>query len=193
MSRRPLQTSCEDLLRGRSAASRARLEPPPQYSFDVVAVDVELVGRRLIEAGKISSQHYKVGSHGQRQCKMVIVYYASIRTDRHIYACLFKIFISCGGDFYDSRSLTSSYALLLSCYADGSSADSYLDKVGSRFGQISETLSVDYVSGSYLYIVSVSFSDPCDGVCLPLAVALRAVDAERISTPASISAGTLCS
>ena len=111
---------------------------------------------------------------------MVIVYYASIRTDRHIYACLFKIFISCGGDFYDSRSLTSSYALLLSCYADGSSSDSYLDKVGSRFGQISETLSVDYVSGSYLYIVSLSFSDPCDGVCLPLAVALRAVDAENI-------------
>ena len=68
----------------------------------VSAVSIVEGGAHDVILKEVSAKHYEVSSHGKRKCHMIIVDYTAIRTDRHIYACLFEVVISCLSHFYHS-------------------------------------------------------------------------------------------
>ena len=96
----------------------------------------------------------------------------TVGADRNINTCLLEVFVSCLSYLDNGRSLSASDALLLSCDADGSAADTDLDEVGSAFCEEVESLSVYYVACAYLDAVSVIVSDPLECDSLPFRVAL---------------------
>ena len=140
--------------------------------FDVLTVYDELVCRGFVESGEISSEHDEIGAHGKRECHVVVVHDAAVGAYRDIDAGLLEVLVPGLRDLDESRRLTSADALLLSSDADRASTDADLDKIGSAFGEETEALAVDDVSGSDLYAVAVFFADEIEREFLPAGVAL---------------------
>ena len=149
--------------------------------FNIAAVDVQLVCRGLVETCKISAQHNEVCAHSQSQSHVVVVNDAAVGADRNINSCLFEIFITLSCNFNYCCSLSAADTLLLTGDTDGTSADTDFNKVCACISQESEAFSVNYVACTDLYSVAVLFTNPCDSVALPFAVALGAVDAENVN------------
>ena len=82
--------------------------------LDVIAVDIQLVGRRFVEAREISAQHDEIRAHRQRQCHMVVVDDTAVGADRHIDARLFVVFIPRRSDLDDRGRLSAADTFLLS-------------------------------------------------------------------------------
>ena len=94
------------------------------------------------------------------------------------------------GNLNDSGSLAAANALGLAGDADGAAADADLDEVSASLGQEEEALAVDNIASADLHLIAVVLADPGDGAGLPLAEALRGVDAEDMPHRASTRAGT---
>ena len=68
---------------------------------------------------------------------------SAVRADRNIDACLLEVFVSGLADLDQGRSLASADSLGLTCDADGTAADSDLDKVRSALRQEQEAFLIN--------------------------------------------------
>ena len=105
---------------------------------------------------------------------------SAVGADRNIDAGLLKIFVSGLADLDQGCRLAAADSLGLACDADGSAADSDLDKVRSAFRQEQETFLIHNIACAHLDGVAVFFADPGKGKLLPFGKSLGGVDAENI-------------
>ena len=113
---------------------------------------------------------------------MVILHDTTVGADGNIDAGLLVVLVAGLGNLNDSGSLAAANALGLAGDADGAAADADLDEVSASLGQEEEALAVDNIASADLHLIAVVLADPGDGAGLPLAEALRGVDAEDIHT-----------
>ena len=111
---------------------------------------------------------------------MIIIYNTAVGADRDIYAGLFEILVSGRRDFLYRGRLSSADTLGLTGDADGTAADTDLDKVSACLRQETETVPVNDVARAYLDSIAILLTDPADRSGLPFAVAFRRVNAEYI-------------
>ena len=93
---------------------------------------------------------------------MVIMNYAAVAAYGYVYACFLKIFVSFLANLDKRGSLSSAYALLLSCDTDRAAADAYLDKVRAALRKETEALLAYNVARAYLNGIAVMLSYPSD-------------------------------
>lgn len=113
---------------------------------------------------------------------MVVINDTAIRTNRNINTGFFEIFVSSFSDFDNSGSLSATDPLLFTGDTDGTAADTDFDEVCTGFGKETETFTVNDISGTDLYSVTVVFTDPVDSQLLPFRETLGRVDTKHIST-----------
>ena len=119
----------------------------------------------------------------------MIVHDAAVGADGHVDAGLAEVLVAGLRHFNGSGGLAAADALGLAGDADGTTADTDLDEVGTAVGQEAEALGVDNVTGTDLDVLAVVGADPLDGALLPLAEASES-RCDRTSAPASMSSGT---
>ena len=103
---------------------------------------------------------------------MMIKYYTSVRTDRHIHARLFKISIACARYFYYSGSLTSAYALLFARNTYGAASNTNFYKIRTCLRKKSEAFLVYDIARAYLYIIAIRCANKVYCTRLPLRITL---------------------
>ena len=113
---------------------------------------------------------------------MMVIYNTAIRTYRNIYACFFKILISCLANFNQSGCLTSTDTLGFTGDTNGTAADTNLNKVCTAVGKETETFSIYYVTCADFNAVAIVLTNPSDGELLPFAETFGGVNAKHICT-----------
>ena len=161
------------------AGTRRTLAP---VLLHVLTVDIDALGRALIEAGEVAAQHHKVGTHGKGERHVVVVDDATVGAHGHVDAGLLVVLIASTADVDQRGGLATADTLGLAGDADGTAADTNLDEVGTAVGQEAEALGVDNVTGTDLDVLAVVGADPLDGALLPLAKALGRVNAQDVGT-----------
>ena len=116
--------------------------------LDVIAVDVELVGRALVETGEISAQHQEIRAHRKRKCHMIVVHDAAVRADGDVNARLFVILVSGFRDLDERARLPAAYAFLFARYANRTAAYAHFDEIRSAFGKEKEAVAVHDVASA---------------------------------------------
>ena len=111
---------------------------------------------------------------------MVVVDNAAVRAHGNVDTGLLVVLVTGTADVDQRGGLTTADALGLAGNADGATADTDLDEVGTAVGQKAEALGVDDITGTDLDVLAVVGADPLDGALLPLAEALGRVDAQDI-------------
>ena len=111
---------------------------------------------------------------------MIVINDSAVGTDRNVNTSLFIVFISCCSNIKNCRSLTTANTLLLSCNADGSAADSYLNEISSVFSKESESFAVNNVACPNLNGITVCIADPLKRPCLPFGISFRRVNRQDI-------------
>ena len=159
------------------AGTRRTLAP---VLLHVLTVDVDALGRALVKAGEVTAQHHKVGTHGKGERHVVVVDDTAVGAHGHVDAGLLVVLVASAADVDQRGGLATADTLGLAGNADGTAADTHLDKVGTAVGQKAEALGVNDVAGTDLNILAVVGADPLDGALLPLAEALGRVDAQDI-------------
>ena len=112
---------------------------------------------------------------------MVIVYQATIATDRDINAVSLEIFVASFRYVDQGGSLSATDTFLLTGDTDGTTTDTYLDEIRSGISQVVETILVNHVSGTNQYLVSVGILDPVQGLVLPFGIAVGRVDTQYVN------------
>ena len=161
------------------ACTRRTLAP---VLLHVLAVDVDALGRALIEAGEVATKHHKVGTHSKGERHVVVVDDTAVGAHGHVNTGLLVVLVTGAADVDQRGGLATTDTLGLASDADGTAADTDLDEVGTAVGQEAEALGVDNVTGTDLDVLAVVGADPLDGALLPLAEALGGVDAQDIGT-----------
>ena len=90
---------------------------------------------------------------------MVIVYYASVGTNRNVYARFFVILVARLRHFYESGRLSSADAFLFARNADTSAADTDFYEIRARFRKEKKSVSVNDVTRADFYGIAVLFAD----------------------------------
>ena len=152
----------------------------PPILLDIVAVDVELGGGALVEAGEISAQHEEVRAHGECEGHVIVVHDAAVRADGDVDARLLVILVP-GFRHLDERArLSAADALLFAGDADGAAADAHLDEIRAALGEEEETVTVHDVARAHLDAVAVIAADELESALLPDAVTFGGVDAQHV-------------
>ena len=159
------------------AGTRRTLAP---VLLHVLTVDVDALGRALVKAGEVAAQHHKVGTHGKGERHVVVVDDTAVGAHGHVDAGLLVVLVASAADVDQRGGLATADALGLAGNADGTAADTHLDKVGTAVGQKAEALGINDVAGTNLDVLAVVGADPLDGALLPLAETLGRVDAQDI-------------
>ena len=106
--------------------------------FNEGAADEKLLGRALVETGKVTAQHDEVSAHGQCQSDMVVINDTAVGADGDIDAGLLIILITCLADLDQGSCLAAADALGLTGDADGAAADTDFDEVSAALCQEEE-------------------------------------------------------
>ena len=113
---------------------------------------------------------------------MVIVYQATIATDRDINAVSLEILVTSFRYVDQGGSLSATDTFLLTGDTDGTATDTHLDEIGSGFDQVVETFLIDNISGTDQHLVTIRFLDPLQCCLLPFGIAVGRVDTQYIDT-----------
>ena len=148
--------------------------------FYVIAVDDEFVRRTFVESCEISAEHDEVRAHRERERYMIVVHDAAVRAYRNIDTGFFIPLVARFRHFDRCGCLTSPDSFLFPSDADGTSADSDFNKIGARFGEKVETVSVDDVAGTDFDALTPFFVDVFERTALPFGKSFRRVEAEHV-------------
>ena len=111
---------------------------------------------------------------------MVVIDDAAVGAHGHVDAGLLVVLVASTADVDQRGGLATADTLGLAGNADGATADTDLDEVGTAVRQEAKALGVDDVTGTDLDVLAVVGANPLDGALLPLAEALGGVDAQDI-------------
>ena len=112
---------------------------------------------------------------------MIVVNNAAVRADRDVDSGAAVIFVARPADVDQRRRLPAANAFRFSGDADRAAADSHLDKVGARLRQEKEALPIDDVARADLDLGPIFLMDIVESNLLPLGIAFRGIDAERVN------------
>ena len=113
---------------------------------------------------------------------MIVVDDTAVGAHGHVDTGLLVVLVASAADVDQRGSLATADTLGLAGNADGATADTDLDEVGTAVCQEAEALGVDDVTGTNLDVLAIVGADPLDGALLPLAEALGGVDAQNVGT-----------
>ena len=156
------------------AGTRRTLAP---VLLHVLTVHIDALGRALVEAGEVTAQHHKVGTHGKGKRHVVVVDDTAVGAHGHVDTGLLVVLVASAADVDQRGGLATADTLGLTGDADGTAADTDLDEVGTAVRQEAEALGVDNITGTDLNVLTIVGANPLNGALLPLAEALGRVDA----------------
>ena len=138
--------------------------------FNIVAVNNQFVCGAFVKASKVATQHNKIGTHSQSKGNVVVVNNSAIRTNRNINACLCVVFITGFCNFYCSCCLTTTNTFLFTSNTNGTTTDSYFNKVCTIFCKEHKAIAVNNITSTNFYILAKLVVNIMQSSSLPLTV-----------------------